>query len=450
MRHSEMQEIKAYIENKSFINKSRNPSFYSKFLLISIFFNLFLYYSLFSQSDSLSSYLEIALKNNPVVAQKYYEYQAALQKIPQAGTLPDPELSAGIFLRPMELIGGKQITDLRLMQMFPWFGVLKYAKSEMNLMANAGFESYRDTRLQLYYDVQRTWYELYKVRKDAEISEKNIEILMSIENLATAKFQSASKPSSGSMSGLSDLYRIQIESGELQNDISGLIDQERTLVALFNSYLNRPPEVPVFTPAAIIPDTLSLSKITVADSIMKNNPVLNMLRYEEQSLDSKGKMAKMTGYPMVGLGINYSVIGKSDISTSAMNGKDMIMPMVSVSLPIYRKKYNALVSEAEMLKTATVSNYDAALNSLRTEYFQAVQSYHDARRRIRLFNIQFELTSRSFEIVLKSFAASDASLTDLLRVRQQTFDYELKQAEALADLNSAAALIKRLTASFEL
>ena len=123
--------------------------------------------------------------------QKFAEYQAALQKIPQAGSLPDPELSVGVFLSPMELVNGNQVADIRLMQMFPWFGVLKNAKDEMSLMAKAKFELFRDAKLQVFYDVQRNWYELYKVQKDINISEKNIEILKIIERLALVKFKSA-------------------------------------------------------------------------------------------------------------------------------------------------------------------------------------------------------------------------------------------------------------------
>ncbi len=115
--------------------------------------------------DSLLQYLEIAAKNNPAVLQKFTEYQIALQKIPQVGSLSDPELSLGVFLKPMELVNGNQVADIRLMQMFPWFGVLKNAKDEMSLMANAKFELFRDAKLQVFYDVQRTWYELYKIRK---------------------------------------------------------------------------------------------------------------------------------------------------------------------------------------------------------------------------------------------------------------------------------------------
>ena len=455
--------------------------------------------------DSLLKYLEISAAANPAVNQKFYEYRAALQKIPQAGSIPDPELSAGIFMKPMELLGGNQMADLRLMQMFPWFGVLRSAKDEMSLMALAGYESFRDTKLQVFYDVQITWYGLYKIRKNISISEKNLGILNTIEKLALAKFKSASvsvssipqtnpaatgqndgnggmtatsamqsmgnsqvNPSqgnpiqaSGNMEqssmgsapgtpGLADLYQIRIESADLQDRIKGLKDQERTLTAKFNSNLNRPPETSVFTPVSLNPDTLDVALINVSDSILKRNPMLAMIDYETQSVDARKKMVKAMGYPMVGLGLNYSIIGKSGMSVSEMNGRDMVMPMVSVTLPVYRKKYNAMSAEAEMLKSASLYKYKSTALGLQTEFYAAIQQYHDAKRRVSLNHFQSQLASKSLDITIRSFSASAASLTDLLRLRQQTFDYELRESEALADLNVAVASLKRLMAVSEI
>jgi len=336
------------------------------------------------------------------------------------------------------------------MQMFPWFGVLKSAKDEMSLMANAKFELFRDAKLQVFYDVQRTWYELYKVQKDISISEKNIEILKIIERLALVKFKAASSMQTGPMgsssvnSGLADLYRIQIEVGELENNIALLKNQRNTIKAQFNSYLNRPVAYPVFIPETISQDSLGLSLISVSDSMLIHNPMLGMLEYEKQSIEARKKMVSRMSYPMVGLGLNYSLINKSGMSASSMNGKDMIMPMITVSLPIYRKKYIAMQNEADLLKRATSQNYQATANSLQTEYYQAVQLYQDAQRRVKLLHNQYQLASKSLDLMLKSFGASASGLTDVLRIHQQTLDYELKHVEAVADFNTAVAWLKRL------
>ena len=419
-------------------------------LLISINFYLFLPISIHSQPDSLFHYLEIAARNNPAVLQKYYEYQAALQKIPQVGSLPDPQMSIGIFLKPMELVNGNQVADLRLMQMFPWFGVLKYGKDEMSLMSRAKYELFRDARMQVYYDVQRTWYDLYKVKKEISISEKNIEILKIIERLALASFKTVSSkqtssvgPSSGN-SGLADLYRIQIEAGDLENNIALLKNQERTVRALFNSYLNRPSIAMVFIEEASSADSLGFSLTAVKDSMLSKNPMVSMLEFEKQSIEARKNMVTRMGYPMFGLGLNYSPVSRNEMSTSSMNGKDMIMPMVTVTIPVYRKKYKAMKTEADLLSAATSQNYQAISNSLQNEYYQAVQLYQDAERRAKLYKNQYQLSSKSFDLLLKSFSASSSGLTDVLRVRQQTLDYEFKQTEAVADFNTAIAWLRRL------
>lgn len=451
-------------------------------------------FSAYSQ-DSLMNYLEIAAKNNPLVLQRYNEYLAALQKVPQVGSLQDPELNVGVFLSPMELIAGNQVADIRLMQMFPWFGVLKNAKDEMSLMAKAKYESLRDAKLQLFYDVQRSWFELQKVQQDIGIAEKNIQILRTLERLSLVKFKSVSttggsSASSGSnmstsgsqnttsgasgmnrmgggnsnpsfnspspsmqnngteaqagSSGLADLYRIQIEIGELDNNIALLKNQQKTTQARFNTYLNRAPKTPVILPDSIKADTLFVSLASVSDSMLAQNPMLSMLQYEEKSYDARKKMVTRMGYPMVGVGVNYTLINKSEMSTSPMNGKDMIMPMVTVTLPIYRKKYKAMQTEAELQKIATQQGYLASENSLQAEYYEAIQLYQDAERRMKLYRNQSELAKKSFDIMVKSFSVSGSGLTDVLRVRQQMLDYDTKQVEAIADNNTAIAWLKRL------
>ena len=173
--------------------------------------------------------------------------------------------------------------------------------------------------------------------------------------------------------------------------------------------------------------------------------MLGMYRYEQQSLESRRKMQKQMGLPMVGLGVNYTVINKSEMSTSPMNGKDMIMPMLTLTLPIYRKKNKAMQTETQFLKTASEQNYQAAVNSLQTEYYEALQLYNDAQRRMKLYENQSRLAQKSMDILLKTFSSGNSSMTDVLRIRQQLLDYELKQVEAVADFNKAEAWVKRLT-----
>lgn len=448
-------------------------------------------------TDSLSRYLEVAAKHNPLVQQRYHDYLAALQKVPQVGALPDPELSAGIFLSPMELVGGNQVADLRLMQMFPWFGVLKNAKDEMSLMAKAKYEVLRDTKLQLFFEVEQTWLELLKLQEDIRIGHRNMEVLRTLERLALARFKAAglggpgtptspnmapgtTTPTGGGMSqgmgsmgqaqssgaaptpppamsgssmapsggsALTDLYRLQIEISQLDNAIVLLQSKQQTAKARFNAFLNRRPESEVVLADSLRPYSEHIDMQTVRDSMMARHPMLAMLQHEQQAMEARKKMVARMGYPMVGVGVNYALINKSDMSMSAMNGKDMVMPMVSVTLPIYRKKYKAMQLEADLLQTVAKQGYQQTANSLETEYYQAMELHHDAHRRMALYQQQSQLASQSLSILTKSFAASGSGLTDLLLVRQQLLDYDSKLAEAVADYNISIAWLRRLGGS---
>ncbi len=441
--------------------------------------------------DVLQSYQKMAAENNPTLLQKWSEYQAALQKVPQAAGLPDPNLNLGLFLTPMELPGGNQVADLQLMQMFPWFGVLKNAKDEMSLMAKASFASVEAAKLEIFYDVRGSWFNLYRNREQVRITEQNLELLRQMERLATSRYKAGSSVSvsnsAGSMppapvassgsgngngsgmgmssststaspkattpmvspamgtstgSSLSDIYILQMEENELINSISSLNDQYRSLLYRFNKLMNRSVESNVVLPPKGFKDSFE----PPLDSALKNNPMLTMLQFERESLEAHRRMADRMAYPMVGIGLKYSILAKNPGSTSMMNGQDMLMPMVSVSLPIYRKKYKAIQQETEWLKTASSQNYAATLNAMQSDYQDALFNYRDAQRRIQLNESQYQLTEKSYQLQLKRFAASTANLAELLTISRQQLDYALKGMNARVDLLIAQAKIRQLTA----
>jgi outer membrane protein TolC len=107
-------------------------------------------------------------------------------------------------------------------------------------------------------------------------------------------------------------------------------------------------------------------------------------------------------------------------------------------------------TEADLMKLSAQQGYMATSNSLQTEYYEALQLYEDAGRRIKLYDNQTMLAKKSLDIMIKSFSVSNSSLTDILRIRQQTLDYEFKQIEALVDYNTSIAWLKRLMANTQI
>jgi outer membrane protein TolC len=443
--------------------------------------------------DSLAVYLELAGKNNPGVKAAFSQYLAALEKVPQVGSLPDPQGSLDFFLKPMELLNGNQVGSISVMQMFPWFGTLKLAKDEASLMAKAQFSLFQESKAGLFYNVKTSWYQLAKYKRGILLINQNIALLESIEKLALVKFQSPAGSSSGSSSGsgmqgtlsatgnasgmgsmnnqpavsnqpqpksnmsseasggmgskstgLADVLRIRMEILDQKNQLSSLIDQLKTEEANFNSLLNRDQNLEIEIPDSLKMETLSVSALAVADSILSNNPMLAMLDAEGQSYSAMADKARKMGLPMVGVGVNYMVIQKQAGNMSMMNGSDMVMPMLNFTIPIYRKKYTAMQKEANYLQESTMLKSDEMKNMLLLEYRQLMQNYSDAKRRVELYKEQADLANRTANLLLAGFTSNGTDFEEILRIQYKVLEYGLKHIEAVADYNMAVAKAEKL------
>ncbi|MCD8319129.1 MAG: TolC family protein [Paraprevotella sp.] len=158
------------------------------------------------RNDSLDYYLEWAGRNNPVLKAEFSTYRASLERIPQAGAFSDLQLDMGFYVKPMAIVDGKQIADFTLMQMFPWFGTRKAARSEAMEMARMSFEKFRESRDKLFYDVKSAWYALVDLQEQLRSIREHKAILASLKDLSVRRFSasgravSASRSSAGSLS----------------------------------------------------------------------------------------------------------------------------------------------------------------------------------------------------------------------------------------------------------
>ena len=433
-------------------------------------------------ADSLGYYLELAARNNPQINADFSLYKASLEKVPQAGAYPDPELEIGFFLKPMEILSGKQIADFTLMQMFPWFGTRKAARNEATEMARMAYEQFRNSRNNLYYEVKSQWYQLCNISEQYKNTQAPVSSAPSTppavsgggmsgmggSSMGSPTVQSTgasgstmsgmsgdspmgggSMGSGNSMGGMSDVLRIQMEKVELENTLASLLSQRKTAEAAFNTLLNQSLATPISVPDSLERLPLSWSESMALDSVISNNPMLTMLEAEGNAYRAKAEMDKKMSYPMLGIGLQYSLIGKkpedmSMGSMSGMNGKDMFMPMLKISLPIFRKKYNAQQQESKHYWKSSELKYENTMNQLQAEYIRITQQLEDAARKIDLYQKQYDLSLATYQLIVREFSTGRTTLTDVIQVERQMLDYHLKKSEAIAEYNTQIAGIEKL------
>ena len=403
-------------------------------------------------ADSLNHYLEVAARNNPGLNAEFLAYKASLERVPQAGAWSDPQLDIGFFLKPMNIVGGRQIADITLMQMFPWFGTKKAARTEATHMAQMAYEEFRESRDMLFLEVYSQWYNLSSLKQQLKNNDDNLKLLSQLEQLARQKMSTASTMSNemGGSSGLSSVLRVQLEIAEIENNIESILSEIEAEKAKFNSLLNRPSEVDVMVPDTIIKVPFIFNEAEAIHEIESQNPMLGMIVEEEQAYRAKSEKDKKMSYPMLGIGLQYMVIGKSSSPTmdqnnhNGMNGMDMVMPMVSISLPIYRNKYKAQQRESRYMWESAQEKYNNILNSLQSDLFKFKHQLDNAERQIALYQKQKNLALTAYQLILQEFVTAKSDLTNVIEVQRQLLDYKIKEAEAIADYNIKVAEINSL------
>ena len=385
--------------------------------------------------DILNQYLETAAKNNAALKARFNEYNATLEKIPQVGTLPDPLITFGYFIMPVETKNGPQQAKISFTQMFPWFGTLNSKEDILINAAKAKYEDFEEAKSNLFFEIKSNYYDLYFINKGIEITLENIRILETFRRLALIKIEA------GTASGV-DALRAEMELADLENNLALLKDNWYVNAVKFNNLLNVENNSNIQIPETLWIDDLAYSKQAVIDSLTINNHQLKSLDFMHLSFESNQRLAKKEGTPNIIIGADYTSIGNNGLSPES--GKDALLIKVGITIPLYRKKYSAMVNEAILQQEIIENKKVNKINVLETFFEKVYSEYTDAGRRIILFKKQSNLANRAIKLLENEYASNGKNFEEILRMDKSLLKYSLELEKARADKQAAIAFINYL------
>jgi len=387
-------------------------------------------------SQTIDDYFKIASENNPELKAKHKEFEAALQRVSQVNTLPDPTFSFGYFISPVETRLGPQQVRFSLTQLFPWFGALKAQGDAAALMAEAKFQLFMDARNKLYFKVAAAFYPLYELNDWIKIEAENIRILESYKTITTKKFENGN----GSMV---DVLRVDIMLKDAQTNLNILKAKEKPLTTIFNKLLNRPENEQIVMASSL--KTQNLPENFRKDSLLTANPTLKALDLKLEASKATELASQKQGLPKFGIGLDYVMVGKRSDVSMPDNGKDVIMPMVTMTIPIFRGKYNASVKEAQLMQESYAYQKEEMTNSLLSNYEMAWFEIQQQQQLLELYEQQIQTTQQSLNLLFTSYGNSGKEFEEVLRMQQQLLKYQKMRATALTQYQIAVAKINYLT-----
>jgi len=402
-----------------------------KFTLI-----LLIFYGFGLHAQTPDNYFKSAAANNPGLQSKYKDFEIALQKVAQVNTLPDPSLSFGYFISPVETRVGPQKAKFSLTQMFPWFGTLKAQGDVATLMADAKYQAFLDARNQLYYQVSATYYPLYELNLLKKVEQENAEILESYKNIANVKFRNGA-------GGMVDVLRVDIMLKDSRANLQILKDKEKALLAAFNKLQNK-----VLNEKVVIADSLGVDILPYnfrIDSLLINNPRLQEIDLKVKASEYSETASIKQGLPKLGVGLDYVILAKRPDMVLADNGKDILMPMVSLSIPIFRGKYKAVVKEAQLMQEKYVLQKEELINSLTSGYEMIWFEIRQQQELITLYDQQVIEVEQTLRLLFSAYGNSGKDFEEVLRIQQELLKYRKMKASAMANYHTAVAKLEYIT-----
>ncbi len=367
----------------------------------------------------------------------YHRFEASVQRAEGSGVLPDPTFSFKYFISPIETRVGAQRAGVSLAQQFPWFGKLKTDKKAAAYQAEAQYAEFVDLRNRIFTEVAEAYYILAATDERILVSEENIKLLHSIKNITETNF-------SNDRSSLTDVLRLEIAIEQARTDLKLLREQRQTDLYILNKAMHREEirEVRAFFPEEMPEVTTEPTK--------GEHPTVKAAEMRRNAANAAVESAQKSGKPNIGLGLDYVWLSeRPDMPDLKDNGRNVIMPMVSLSLPIYRKRVKSAVREQQLLAESYQDEMAAAEFGLGSDQNRTTFELNKSRTYLDLYERQVRETEKVMELLTVKFSNTGSDYTQLLEVRRELLRYNELEIDARKNYFTQLAAMQYLTATYK-
>lgn len=375
----------------------------------------------------LEDYLKLAALKNPGLKAAFEQWKVAVEQIPQVKSLPDPRFTYGYFIEEIETRVGPQRNRLEIMQTFPWFGKIEARADAAAAAAKAARQRYEAAKLKLFFEVKDAFYEYAYLARAIEIARENLELIKHFEEVARTRYMAASV-------GHPDVIRAQMELARLEDHVKTLDDLRVPIMARLNAVLDRSTFSMLPWPEKEEQQTIEIDRQKVVQMLRTQNPELRALDFELEAARSRVDLAKKKFWPDIGVGLGWTDTGSAMNPGIRDSGKDPIILMFTMNVPIWRESYKASEIQARAIVRKTTQQKKETENKIIARVQQVLYDYEDSYRKIGLYGDV--LVPKAQELLGASETAYRAGTVDflsLINAQQKLLEFQLEYERVVSN-----------------
>jgi len=381
----------------------------------------------------LAQALEQALALNPMLQAVRYRADAALERVPQAGALPDPMLSMGLrnwVVSGFSASAPMSANAIQLTQSFPWPGKLGFGQDRAQYLAEAERLDAEETEFALVARVKSVYYRLAYIDRSIDIMGETRELLRSFLQVASTRYAVGS--------GLQqDVLQAEVAVAQMTEDITVMEQMRVATGSRLNALLGRA----ATTPVGPLELPATGGALPVADSLLAlaivHRPALRAAEQRVLAAEAGYKQARRKLYPDVALTLGYG---------QRPDFEDLFTVMVGFSIPLWagsrqlplRREMDAVRSLEQARETDLYNETFARLSELRAEAERA-------RSLSQLYATSVLPQARgAVESALSAYQVGSVDYTTLVSNQMTVNRYEIQTVQLIADYHRAIAEIESL------
>jgi len=387
----------------------------------------------FGFSQTLEQYIETARANNSALKVANYQYDIAAEKVNEVGNLPNTNFSVGYFALQPETRVGAQNTKLGVSQSFPWFGTLSAEKQVAK--ATAGLQQYNVqlSERAIVFKVKQAYYAIYEQLAQTHILKDNKQILSIYENMALAALEN-------NKASMSDVLRIRVQKNELHSKIFQNINSINRLSKNFNHLLQQDDKTMLN-----VVDSLNVMDVLITDETIVNHPSLQKMNQLQTVYQTQEKLIQKDRKPKFTVGVDYILVDERKNINLNDNGKDIVMPKIGLSIPIFTKKHQSKLTQIALKEQQLQEELLEQEINLKIALDEATLAFENAVLSVVAAQKNKTEMQQAIDVDLKAYETGILDYDKILRLQLQKIRFELMEVQATKKAFIAKSKIEYLT-----
>ncbi len=387
-----------------------------------------------SDTLRLADAVATARRANPMLRAARLRADAAVERAPQAGALPDPQLALGLLNRPVGDFGSTDqmmtMNAIELSQRFPWPGKLGFSEDRAEHLYLAEQLEADESEATLVARVKAVYYQLAYMDRALKIMRDTRDLLRQFEEVSTALYAVGT--------GLQqDVLQAQVSVAAMTEDIT-VVEQNRiAMAARLNALLGRAATVPIGglelpLPTGGIPSVDSLMAVAA-----QHRPALRAARERALAAEAGYRAAGRAVYPDFTLRLGYGQRPEFD---------DLATIAIGINIPLWAgSKQSAQRREMQAMQTMEEARELDLYNETFARIAEQRAEAERARKLGRLYTTSVLPQARAaVESALSAYRVGRVDFNTLVQNELTVNRYEIERVRLTADYHRATAQLDAL------